>query len=270
MLTATDFSILTNILARTDALFSPMRVWKPMRLIPSNGVLVAIQERRAAFATEGVEYTTSGTSNERKEAERQLGALQSWGYLHVSTKTGRRIGVRLTDKGDDVARDHCCMPLYAQSHQRLLLRMKVLLDHDVCWNGMTTEDDLCGGAYETEWGVRAVCELEAHAAPLLARGLIDELVRCGGWVGYQLTEAGTAALADKPVCPELKGGTDFEGYCALFDAYLEARQSWKPRRHQEVYIPLPAGADWPQRTWADLPRRLRANHFKTFAKAGPE
>jgi hypothetical protein len=283
-LTDDDLAILTQVLARTDALFSPMRAWLPMRLLP-NPAAVAIMEQRNAFAADGVPYVATGSAQMRKAAERQLGVLQSWGLLRLGGRSGRRSGVRLTDKGDDFARWFCCVPMYFEAFERCLLRMKALQDHGVCTIGpgyaigvqerdVVFENDLCGGAYGTKWGPKAIVELESHTSPLFTRGLIAEHVKGGkGWVGWAMTDAGRAAAAGEPPEHEPDFGRWEEArfrqfsddYFDLVKQLTDDRQGWKPKQANDVFIPGPEGAGWPDKNWKTLPAKLQENWFKHFA-----
>jgi hypothetical protein len=253
MLKQREITILIEVLAKTDVLFSCPRVYSnPARCLPPKA-WAGVAERRAAFPTKGVEFLAAGAVNQRKEIERQLGDLQTAGYLDVFTKTGRRSGVKLTDQGDDVARYFAAENL-ARDSWHLLARMAALVAAGVCRDRLIREDDLAATDYGSADAPRKLLDIEADLLPLAARGLVDDTADAQGRVWYALTDLGVKA-ADRP-SPELATLPAYKvGFCDRHSRLVEQgildRLEWRPLNASQVVVPVSCGIG-PAKSWREL------------------
>ena len=192
-----DFLLLIDVLARTDALFSPPRAFTgPPTHLPGDA-WSAVEERRAAFESRGVDFIAGGAVADQKRAERQLAALQSKQLLAIAVRGGRRAGVKLTDAGDDLARFHTALKLRHQAWP-VLKRMAMLIKCGVCYGALVREDDLARTDYGSADITDKLIDLEDNLYPLKAAGLVNDACDAKAHVWYRLTETGQWAVKVAP------------------------------------------------------------------------
>ena len=252
MLTKPEISILIDVLARTDALFGIPRTYNPSSCLPPH-CWAAVAERRAAFVAEGIHVVTSGNAQSRKEAERLFGELQTRGLLVVFSKSGRRIGVRLTVGGDNIARHFACQPLLHESWP-WLAEIAGLVAAGVSWHQSVRETDIAGCEYGDAEISGILSNLEMSLLPLAAAGLVRDNCDRRGRVWYALTSAGeSAATQPAPETPELPPYSDkfWSKHSTLEKRYLAERLTWEPSRPNSIFIPMSCGIG-PTKTWRDI------------------
>jgi hypothetical protein len=245
-LTRNQESTLVQILAQTDALFYPHRMQDH-----NLRAACAIHERRCAFARRGVDLVIGGDAPRRLVGWRELQALQSAGFIKQH-RLAKRIGVSLTEKGDDIAR--------ALSAGVLARQVVMLLEHIEFIKEVFQGRGNCGFILEThliKWGAdygdpgMMNSDLDQRAnflLPLLARGWIQSFGDMLGRIGYRTTELGRAQTGRKWPRTRLPRADQIlvDEYENLFDDVLAERESWKPSSPTHLLIPLGAGS-WPKR-----------------------
>lgn len=238
-------SILTTVVALTDSVWAPYR-WQNSA---SGKTASAISERRGEFIDRGVPYIAGGSAAHRKACERQLQDVADAGLLIILI-AGKRVGVRLTDRGDDVARALTAgysaresYPLLAQ----VARAAKAIGDSNAGfqWEGECIHPPVNNLERPTVAEARRVCAFATRALPLLARQWLESSSDSTGVVGYLVTEVG--CTAKRPKSTQLP---DYEPECGdeydrVFSTALEERERWESRL-KIVHIPLGAGS-WPER-----------------------
>lgn len=115
-----EIELLVQILAQTDALFTPYRQ-------PRDAAWAHIWLARWQYAKTGIAWRAGGNQTARKSVQRLLQRLRSAGLVQTFTAGGRTYGVRLTMQGQHVARS--LADLYGLSDAlRTLIRLHVLRD----------------------------------------------------------------------------------------------------------------------------------------------
>jgi hypothetical protein len=266
MLTADTTAVLIEILAATDAIWSPPRVFSnPAGHLP-NPAWAALIERRQLFAAAGVDLVYSGTSSERNLASRRLAQLQSAGLVEVATHSGRRVAAKLTRRGDDIARWLAAEPLVCESWRWLRL-LAALVEAGVSIGPQVREDDLARTDYGSADASRKLLDVETDLLPLKVAGLVADNSDANCRVWYSLTAAGElAATRRAPAMPrDLPAYRSADGWCArhseLFEAQVDERTTWRPEKTNLVVVPMSCGVG-SERTW----RQLDKSFWKRFAK----
>lgn len=240
-----DLRPLTRILAECDAAFLPVRKLR------DGARHSAFEVRQVYVERGGLVYTCGGSSADRKAAERQAGALEDAGLLEFVRARGRRAFVRLSSRGDWLARAHC-WPSMARTcgHEEMRVAMLCLAANHAAGyenEGAVPEIALCG---LEDWGPDAVDRLqtvEEALAPGLLRGFVTSNADVGGRVAYLLTDSGRAWLDDPTLPPrDLPKYSPEEGR-RYTDEYVSAikRLNSQSPTDGEIWIPLSAGL-WPE------------------------
>lgn len=252
-MTKRDEQLLT-ILARTDAIFWPIRKHD----VPGH---VLFCERRWGFPMAGVPWASGAlTEGTRKIAQRELEDLAS-AKLVVTFKprAARTLGVKLTDEADDALRRRIGMATYADALPILDELFRLRDDGDGC-DGLgcgrpgglpwASEQRLTG----VRWGDNAnrghYVLLTEDLFPLLWRGLVASNSSVQGHVWYAPTAAGyelaqeraAAGLAQDypPPPPEAGDVGAYDFYHGLRQAEIAAIEAGRPAALNEIGdIPLP-------------------------------
>jgi len=229
--------LLVALLARTDAL------WSPLRLNSHNlRLAAAVEERRAAYCRAGLPISGGGSDSQRKAASRELAVARAAGYVETRGRT--RLSARLTPAANDVLRTLTAG--YRVDQVRPLLELvQVLTDagqHNAC---AVSEAALI----DSRVTPAEIGRLELLAAPLLAEGLLRTASDLEGRIGYSITADGRRALAahwPQPPenLPEHCSPEAADAYDELLAAALAERETWQPETSL-VVIPLGAGS-WPE------------------------
>lgn len=230
----TQETILIQILAESDAIHLPMRQrdWQP----PTPAV---IYERRRRFAASGICWQMSGDDARRKLNQRELARMKSAGLLELHGRE-RRSHVRLTSKGDTLARSLCGLPGLDASHATLCEVIRLGK------NG-TAELWLAGlDSYAEDPSNFEVILTENMCLPSLVRQWLVSHSDLLGHVAYFATPQGIAIAAQpEPVLPSFLPKSSGEAFAAYTETILGARaqlRAAKPERQNEIGpIPMIAG-----------------------------
>lgn len=243
MLTVNQTSTLVQILAHTDALFCPFRVYRDSNPNAAAG----LAERRTDYSTRGVPLVVAGSGTQRLAGERELQKLETAGLI-VIYRRRKRIGVSLTERGDNVVRKLTAGYLARESFYLLELTEAVKAEFGGRTNaGFVLEADVLGREYDTIQSSNLIL-LENLMLPLLSRGWMRSGSDVRGAVGYQTTKAGRRAMAaGKPQTGRLPKYDHIAGgeYDEMFVTALAERDEWKPDSPSHVAIPLSCGR-WPR------------------------
>jgi len=175
-----------------------------------------------------------------------LASLDQLGLAIVYSTTGRRAGVRLTDRGDLWIRG--LTGDYTPWESWPVLRQIAKLTDDGCTNaGFVLEVDIIATEYDQVTSPDLV-GLELQCVPFLVRGFLTSSCDGGGRVAYSITDLGRAALAGKkprqPRWLPMPNDAAYEKFAELYKRAMTNRQTWKCQR-SHVLIPLGAGS-WPE------------------------
>lgn len=234
---------LTKILADTDILWSPFRDLDRHNYRPGG----AIAERRDQYTRHGVPFVVGGDAASRMAGSRQLAEYRSKGLVRLFG-SGRNRGVRLTPKGEAVARSLTACHVVSDPEPWAMLEAIAAVPFKRTNAGCVLEVHLVDSQYDQPRISYKLNRLEQMALPLITAGWLDAASDTEGRIGYSITDEGRAALAKGPPdLGELPGmdDDDAELYDELLKAGLAERQQWKPDRNV-VWIPLSAGM-WPGR-----------------------
>jgi len=231
--------LLIALLARTDALWAPLRLNSHSR-----GVAAAVEERRVAFRRAGLPIAGGGSDAARKSYSRELAAARAAGYVETRGRT--RLSARLTPAADDVLRT--LTGGYRIDQVRPLLELVQLLADAGQHNaGAVPETNLIGKEYSRVTSAE-IGRLEQKAAPLLARNLLRSHSDGEGRIGYSIIADGRRVLAARwPQPPENLPAYSPEAgdlYDELLAVALAERDAWQPESSTLVVVPLSAG-NWP-------------------------
>ncbi len=274
-------AILASILAASDAVWVPNRSWESARRC------TLIYERRRDFPATGIIWNSdmvggSPDAAERTRIGRELQSCAADGMVGVfKPKWARASSVRLTERGDDMARALCGLPTLSAAIVTLD-RMRAMKDSPLCIDA--------GGLYYTTagavgvallawvseivlsdlpWPVEialpaghraALVALEEKLLPLLWRAVVVSGCTLRGVVHYAAT-----ALADTlEAAPRSADLPDADEGCrALYYAGVKAAlaqmQTVHPRVPNEIgELPLPESPVTPRpgamEAWAAYPR----------------
>ena len=150
---------LIELLAATDAIFSPIRDWS------DNGRVVAILERREVFRRAGLPIRLGGVGEaERKKTERFLDEIEQSGAVEVFRSSGKRSHWKLANEADWKIRRLCLWSDFPE----MLNVMLALREYEQmgCTNaghvgdwmlaaipGDTDDERLRGRCFSVEWAV---------------------------------------------------------------------------------------------------------------------
>jgi len=235
--------LIVRILAGADGFFLPMRSadWPP----PGP---TTIFEHRTRFQSSGVPWNTgSGSETERKSQQRTLKSLSVDGLIEIFSHR-RRLGVRLSERGDNFARALVGLPPVDFCHS-LLCR---IIDLESSADGlapMTSELWLAGienygvADYQLKLWV-----LEDELLPALCRGWVSSNSDLHGRVYYSATALGRQiAQTPPPILPADLPQRNEEAWDLYFSerrGFREKLRSMKPDHTSEIgYIPLPCSID---------------------------
>ena len=198
-----DESLLIDVLAKTDELFSPYR-WEGRLSAPGS-----IWKRRRRFATEGI--VTAGTDTDgasRTERSRAIDRLAQAEILVRSRPSSRTRGMRLTPTADEQLRSFCGLPGLETSFALMALMVKIgRTDMGITERcpPATAERPAIREIYlldppRDSWpdsgDVDCKLALESQLAPALWRGFVEAQSDMVGNGHYMLTEEGFAILGD--------------------------------------------------------------------------
>jgi hypothetical protein len=257
-LTDDKIKLLIELLAATDCVFAIPRTYKPIRLLAKKQ-MTAILERRDGFALSGMNELGGGSASARKATERAINGLKSDGLVMVFSRAGRRVGCRLSERGDDLARWFAAMEMYYEAWP-LLRRLEVLTSHGVCMGEMVSELDLALIDDKTPdyWEVHI--EMQDRLAVLKMRGLVDEALNGYANCFFSLTAAGRKTL-QKPAPQPPEDLPKYKSFCDEYEEHfkrnLAERENWQPIHKNEVYIPLSCGVG-PDKSWHELDPKVLA------------
>lgn len=179
----TNTTTLIDVLARTDAIFRPMRKadWVPPA--PSN-----LWEARRRFSSAGVLWRVGGGGANRLAGERELVGLQEMSLLVLCGKA-KRSGVRLSETAEIGVRALCGLPLDAHA---ALCRVVLLTEEreGLCSELWIAELDEYA---DTDDCRNALWETMLLVLPALVRGWVASNSDVQGAVYYYPTPAGLAA-----------------------------------------------------------------------------
>ena len=232
--------LLIALLARTDALWAPLRLNSHSR-----GLAAAVEERRAAYRRAGLPISGGGSDSQRKAASRELAAARAAGYVAIRGRT--RLTAKLTDEADAYLRTLTAG--YRIDQVRSLLELvQVLTDCGQHNCGAVCEVDLLDKSSYSQVTSAEIGRLEQMAAPLLATGWLCTASDLKGRIGYSITPHGRRALATRwPQPPE---NLPEHCSCEVADAYdelltvaLVERDGWRAESSL-VVVPLSCGT-WP-------------------------
>jgi hypothetical protein len=229
---------LIEILAMTDGIFKPMRQadWTPP-------VPAVIYEHRTRFESDGVPWASGDSSVAgRKRTQRQLEGLAEAGLVTIC-KQKRRSGVKLTDRGDIIARALAGIPNIDAGHSSLCEILKYQ-DGKVCellLAGLKRYD-------ETDATTHEVWIVQRMMLPALWRGWVESNSDVYGHVQYRTTDLGRAiAKRKEPTLPPdlpAKDNEVNEIYTESTLSYRDQLRAATPEQTREIgYIPLSASWD---------------------------
>jgi len=244
--TPDQVDVLMTIAAKIDALHTPMRPTSRGVGEFAGGWMCAVQESRQLFRRSGVPYSTAGSILERQAAGRMLASLDQLGLAIVYSTTGRRVGVRLTDRGDLWVRG--LTGDYTPWESWPLLQQIAALTDAACTNaGCVCEVRILHSEYDKVKSPELV-GLEHRCIPFIVRDFLSSACDIEGRVGYALTDSGRGALSrKKPRRPRwlpMPNDAAYEKFAELYKRAMADRQTWKSER-SHVLIPLGAGS-WPE------------------------
>jgi len=249
-----EIAILTDLLARTDALFTPPRVYgDETACLPFATVWPAVVERREVFFTQGIDVPFAGSAAARKESERLVGRLASMRLVTIGSKSGRRVGLRLTRRGDDVTRWLAAVPMLYEAWP-LLERVHTIAE--ATGYHLVRETDIADTDYDQPDVSAKLSNLLDMLLPAKAAGLVDDHADMNGRCWYGLTLSGRKWL-DGPApsppnyLPEYPGPQWCDLHTRLLRRYEAERLGWQPKHQGHIVIPLSAGLG-PSTTWRDL------------------
>jgi hypothetical protein len=228
-------AVLVQILAATDA------VWKPMRQADwATPTPTLLYEYRKRFASAGVPWHSGDpTEAGRKSNQRTLEGLASAGLVTLHGRE-RRAAVRLTEKGDILARALAGLGNVDAGHRSLY---EVLELHDKMASELWLArlDDYA----DTDDCRVELLIVQRLIAPALWRGWVESGSDCHGRVWYWATDQGReVAKLPAPTLPDDLPSMD-EAAAGVYDAeviaYRQRLRYAKPDNSSELgFIPLSA------------------------------
>lgn len=201
-------SILIRLLARTDAVWFPLRSWD-RRPFPT-----VLYEHRRDFAS-GLPWSSGGASaTERKRIERDLAALAEAGLVSISRQGERAAFVKLTDAADWYTRALCDLAGITET-LALMAKLAALAARGYC----AVSSGKASSLTVPEWALTpqrekllnrpltpkdrdALFTIEETFAPAVCRGWVRSVCTVRGACWYTLTDSGIEALCNPPTMPK--------------------------------------------------------------------
>lgn len=185
-----ESKLLVALLGRVDAVFEPVG-------IGSRTFLQSRYEAQQAYRAGGLPWRSDATSEaQRKVAERSLAKLFEAGLVVVTHAGGRSSRWRLTQRGDDHARQLCGLPPLADTRGTLFEVLRCTLDGRAFAGGLVelhTLTGLAANAPDADYRA-AVSAVTDIVLPLLVWGLVEETRDGRGVVFFRVTAAGLDLL----------------------------------------------------------------------------
>jgi hypothetical protein len=239
-----DHPQLIEHLAQVDSLFAPLRgPWDANRA-------AAIVERRDDYFQQGLPLPPSSSdAAERKANERRWDAMEGEGLVVFARRGGRRAAWRLSDAAEWRLRRFVTVSDWPEL-LTLMMAIKAHTDSGYVNAGYVPDWRIAFGPHGDDWTAKErgfIVNVEWLASPGLCRGWLTSWSDGCGSVGYALTDAGLAVLAN-PIPPKV----EWPEYCSeanqsyetAFGASLAALRNSKRITTGHCAIPLSAG-DWP-------------------------
>ena len=238
-----DESLLVDVLALTDGLWTPLRFHDEFR----KGASGSIVTRRRRFAREGVQLAGGKTGAERVQVGRTVGRLVRAGLLRRHKTRTKSLAVSLTCDGDEIARSLCGLSTVAEA-LCVMTQMHMIgqTDFAIVEGGhpATERQPLIREIFliaepqyknDDEEFSLALSSLHVSLAPALWRGWVSSHYDHGGRVCYRLEDAGweigqdehdadrarITGVAKAPFSPRA-----LERLQQTYFAELDARKSW--------------------------------------------
>ena len=238
-----DESLLVDVLALTDGLWTPLRFHDEFR----KGASGSIVTRRRRFAREGVQLAGGKTGAERVQVGRTVGRLVRAGLLRRHKTRTKSLAVSLTCDGDEIARSLCGLSTVAEAFC-VMTQMHMIgqTDFAIVEGGhpATERQPLIREIFliaepqyknDDEEFSLALSSLHVSLAPALWRGWVSSHYDHAGRVCYHLEDAGweigqdehdadrarMEAVAKAPFSPRA-----LERLQQTYFAELDARKSW--------------------------------------------
>jgi hypothetical protein len=243
MLTAAEITMLARVLALTDALFTPHRIFS-VALVPTG---FAIAERRLRFPSRGVPVVVGGSNADRLAGFKLLKKLTNEGLISPRT-AGKRIGASLTPLGDDVTRRLVGVSLFENSAYLLdAVELQIRRQGGRTNAGHVLEKDLihliAGKRFYNRSPREALVWLARLAQPLLSRGCLISTSDSAGRLGYALTQVKPVTPANRKRLPKFSEAAA-AAYDDVFEAVVDERETWRHEQENHISIPLSCGL-WP-------------------------
>ncbi len=241
----TEAEALVTILARTDAIWRPLRGEDWTRPTPTN-----LYEARTRFADVGVRWTAPGDEAERKRAQRALEVIEAAGLVIVR-RGKRQVNVRLTDSGEMIVRSLCGLPNLDQAGPtvREVIELETKPKGEpfaaICselWLGRLKDYANTARCNGSLWDVQATL------LPALCREWVTAESDPDGRAYYSATRRGRAqAKLPAPTLPASLPEYDDQAAALYLDTTREFREALrraKPNCPGEIgFLPLPASLD---------------------------
>jgi hypothetical protein len=212
-----------------------------------------VWERRRAYREHGIDLPGGGNQAERQSFGRLLGELEQAGLLKVHRTRGRRVGVRLTDLGDSVARRMAACYTVADSwpaFQRCCIWQAFADAHlgGTAWpEHLLVAEEWAGNARQNE----QLRQIRQELVPYFANGWVvadgDMHSPRRFWLSVS-PDAPPGLPIDSASCPvpdappEIgtdKAATDF--YDAQWDAYNRELDGAEPLYPNNIIFGMPCG-----------------------------
>ncbi len=237
---------LATLLGQTDAIWQPQRRWNGGRdLLAGN-----IWQAKRLYPARGVPWHSGRPDAAgRKAAERRRAKMQETGLLTTAKVAGRVAFVRLTERGEILARRLVDVPNLDEARGWLV--------ELAAWGGLLVNECVVAtGRRNANYGRpdqgRRLWQLQAAMLPVLCRGFAVARSDCDGRVYYMATDTGRAWLCG-PV-PELPSDLPPADPDAA-DAYHTAIEETLHR----LSVAEPAGGEI-----GDLPIPVSGGAFRTL------
>ena len=209
-----DETVLVDVLALTDALWTPLRCHTQFR----DGASGSIMTRRHRFAREGVQLAAGKTGAERVQVGRAVGRLVRVGLLQRHRTRTKSLAVSLTCDGDEIARSLCGLSTVAEAFS-VMTQMHLIgqTDFAIVEGGhpaterqpLIREIFLIGEPQyknDDEEFSLALSSLHVSLAPALWRGWVSSHYDHAGRVCYHLEDAGWEIGQDEHDADRANGG----------------------------------------------------------------
>jgi hypothetical protein len=235
-----------RLLVAADAAFWPNRT-------PTPRLNAIVYELRKRHAVSGQPWKSGGKdSRDWTAASRTLAELHRRGWVHVERGAVRTTGARLSDQGDQIARELWGLPSIAETLP-IMERLASLgeWDHGELGQFHPEIELLTPPRNYSESGVgRALYSLCQSMLPALVRQWVESNTDCHGRAWFRLTELGRSIVNDPdavefyPVPP--RDNADPRIYYRAFDQAVEALAEYEPEnRHEIGALLMPVSSGYP-------------------------